>query len=200
MNKEIEIRTQLYPEQEKTLREYLHANYEATQTLHQTDYYLDNPQSPFFTTFPEGDKDASIFLRLRQTQNSTMLGVKHSHNVPGSRKPLYCNEYETKIEKLDETLKLFKLIGFTDVTVVNKTRTTFNVDNILEIAVDEVEKCGTFMEIEVKKDVETIEEGYQLIYDWLRSIGIKKFKRQMKGYIHIIMNPAWEFGEKEITL
>ncbi len=200
MNKEIEIRIQITGDEVQALKNYLG---KPTQIEHQTDYYLDNPQSPLFIVFPEGDKDANIFLRIRETEHGAVLCVKDSHKEPGTRNPLYCDEYETSISNVDETLALFRIIGFTEATIVRKTRKIFSLPE-LEIAIDEVENCGTFMEIEVKKEVAMIEEGYQLIYDWLRSIGITTFIRQKRGYIHLIMNPHWQslgdLGKEEINL
>lgn len=195
MNKEIEIKIQLEPAEERLLRDYCEQYATNKECCQQIDYYLNNPQASLCFTNPAGDKDAFTYLRVRQTDQWTLLCVKQSHKIIETRTLLYANEYEVFVDDAEKTLALFKALGYTDVTTVKKVREAFAID-VFEVAFDVVEKLGTFIEIELKVEVDDHDKGRQQIYDWLQSIGINSFTQVLQGYVHMIWNPAHNFNKK----
>ena len=54
------------------------------------------------------------------------------------------------------------------------------------------------MEVELKTDVPNAKTGINLIYDFLKSIGITEFKIQTRGYISMLWNPTYNFGQEVV--
>lgn len=198
MNKEIEIKIQLELSQERLLRDYLEIHAINKERCQHLDYYLNNPQASLCFINPAGDKDAFTYLRVRHMDQGTLLCVKQSHKNIEKRILLYANEFEVSVADAEKTLALFKALGYTEVTKVKKMREAFTID-IFEVAFDVVENLGTFIEIELKVEVDDHEEGRQRIFNWLQSIGINSFTQVLQGYVRMLWNPSHNFNKK-ITL
>lgn len=197
MNKEIEVKIQITDNDLNKVREWLKENAKFSGSISQIDYYLNNPKSPFFYTSDWRGKDSDDYLRIRKTDRKNYLCLKRIHrNEKGE--PLYCDEHEVVIDSAENALQLMKASGFVDVTVVEKQREAYLYD-IFEVAIDTVTDLGIFVEVELKKEVEGHEVGYQLIYTALRTMGLTKFKHQPQGYVHQLWNPQLDLS-KEVCL
>jgi len=193
MNKEIEIKIQVNSKLRQQIQTWLDKNATHMGSAHHIEYYLNKPATTFFFSAQEGYKDALDYLRVRLTNNGDSFCLKKFHEDPIEKKPLYCDEYEVQVSDGKKTLELMKAIGYTEQTLVEKTRNTYKFD-VFEIVVDQVKNLGLFMEVELKIEAENTHAGIKLIYDFLKSIGITEFKLQTRGYVSMLWNPEYDFG------
>ena len=198
MNTEIEIKLFLTPNDRKKVTQWLKINAKKEGTIHHVEYYLNNPQSSFTFTSKEGYKDALDYLRIRFTDKGDSVCLKHWHRDPITTKTTHCDEFETPVKDGKTLLELYKAIGFTDNVILDKTRTTYNSTDF-EIVIDEVKGIGQFMEVELKKKVANANIGLKNINDFLRQLGLKKYIKMERGYVSMLWNPGYDFGE-EISL
>ncbi|MBD3232071.1 class IV adenylate cyclase [Candidatus Dependentiae bacterium] len=198
MNKEIEVKFQLDDKLFSQINEWLNKNAKHVNKINHSEYYLNNPNASFLFTAPEGYKDAKDFLRIRFTKDGDSFCLKKFHEDPIEKRPLYCDEYEVKVSDGKKTLELMEVLGYTEQTLVEKTRNIYTFD-VFEIVIDQVTNLGIFMEVELKAKVDNAKIGLNLIYDFLKSIGITKFKLQTRGYTSMLWNPEYDFG-KEVVL
>ncbi|MFH1643875.1 MAG: class IV adenylate cyclase [bacterium] len=197
MNQEIEIKIQINSEQLKLLKSWLDINAKFVGQLEHEEYYLDNPNDSFLFTAPQGYKDAHKYFRVRLTSNGDSACFK-SFYFDENGKATHCDETEIKLVDGKKTLQLLKEIGFTDQTLMHKVRKTFIVDGY-EIVIDDVKNLGVFVEIEIKHQVDNVKAGLQGINNLLQKIGITEFQKQERGYVSMLWNPDYDFGE-EINL
>lgn len=193
MSKEIEVRFRIDDQLLKQAKEWLDKNAQFKGTIKHTEYYLNKPATTFFFSAPEGYKDALDYLRVRFTDDGDSFCFKKFHEDPVEKRPLYCDEYEVKVSDGKTTLELMKALGYTEQTLMEKVRNTYVFD-CFEIVIDRVKSLGMFMEVELKTEVKNPRVGLKLIYDFLKSIGIKRFKLERRGYISMLWNPDYDFG------
>lgn len=194
MSKEIEVKLQIDDQLLKQTKNWLDKNAKHAGSVSHTEYYLNKPETTFFFKAPEGYKDAMDYLRVRLTEKGDSFCFKKFHEDPIEKRPLYCDEYEVEVSDGKKTLQLMKSIGYTEQTLVQKTRNIYTFD-VFEIVIDQVTNLGVFMEVELKTEVANPQVGLNLIYDFLKSIGITKFKLQTRGYTSMLWNPEYNFGK-----
>lgn len=206
MNKEIEVRIEIDQKMLDQTKTWLDKNAMCIGKNNHVEYYLNKPATTFFFSAPEGYKDARDYLRVRLTEKGDSFCFKKFHEDPVEKRPLYCDEYEIKVSDGKKMLELMAALGYTDQTLMEKTRTTYIFEDghefdCFEVVIDNVKGVGFFMEVELKKippsakEIGDVRGGIALIYDFLRSIGVKKFKLQTRGYISMIWNPDFDFGK-----
>ena len=198
MNKEIEVKLQLDDKLLNQTNGWLNKNAKHIKTINHTEYYLNKPETTFFFLAPEGYKDAMDYLRVRFTKDGDSFCFKKFHEDAIEKRPLYCDEYEVSVSDGKTTLELMKALGYTEQTLMEKKRSIYTFD-VFEIVIDQVTNLGVFMEVELKTEVPNVKVGLKLIYDFLKSIGITKFKLQTRGYVSMLWNPEYDFG-KEVVL
>lgn len=194
-NKEIEVKLRVDEQQLHQAQAWLDANAQFCGTLHHKEYYLNNPKDSFLFDAPEGFKDALDYLRVRFTQGGDSCCFKKFHVDPVEQRPLYCDEYELGIEDGTKMLAFMHALGYAEQTLMEKTRSTYLYD-CFEIVIDDVKNLGFFMEVELKADFATAQEGLEHIYDFLQSIGITTFELITRGYITLLWNPGFDFGQE----
>ena len=194
MRKEIEVKIKINDQSLSKAKAWLEKNATYQGEKNHTEYYLNKPATTFFFTAPEGYRDAMDYLRVRLTETGDSACFKKFHEDPIEKRPLYCDEYEVEVSDGKKTLELFKALGYTDQTLMQKTRNTYSFD-CFEIVIDQVKNLGTFMEVELKGEVSDVKAGIRHIYDFLKSIGVDKFELQKRGYVSMLWNPEFNFGE-----
>lgn len=189
MNKEIEIKIKIDQVSHDRLLAWLkvHATYEGVLAL--TDYYLNDPDKPFFFTKSDGEIDALTYLRIRESKTENQLCLKHVHRDEKTNKALYCDEHEITITSVAQALELFKALGYTHVTKVEKRREVYRY-SFFEIVSDTVQDLGDFVEIELKKPVDSPHVGHELIESFLHSIGITEYTQLQQGYVRMLWNKS----------
>jgi len=195
---EVEIKIKTTPALLKKIEAWLKKN--ATfqgEELHR-ELYLDNPNATFFFTRPDGEKDALKYLRVRwldlQQGFKGSVCFKDWYEDENGR-TTHCDEFETKVADPDMMLALFERLGYTHKTVTAKKRKKFRFKEY-EIVVDEVQDLGTFVEIEMKKQVSDFKAAlHELEMFLVKKIGITEYWIQTRGYASSFRNPDFEFGE-----
>ena len=129
------------------------------------------------TTLPYGDSNWNIF-RLRKQGNKTILTMKHK----ASTRSRDNYEYETIIENEDETIKILERLGYKFGIGINKKRRIAKY-NDLELCLDEIEKLGSFVEVEkLANDDADVDIIQSELWNLLNKLGIVDSDRVHKGY------------------
>jgi len=198
MSKEIEVRIQADKVVVDKAKAWLEKNAKYVGDIHHVEYYLNKPATTFFFNAPQGYKDALDYLRIRLTKKGDSFCLKKFHVDPIEKRTLYCDEYEVDVSDGRKTLELMKALGYTEQTLMEKKRKIYTFD-CFEIVIDEVKNLGMFMEVELKNEVANARMGVQIIYDFLKLIGVTNFKLQTRGYVSMLWNPSYDFGT-EVSL
>ncbi len=194
MNREIEIKIQLSDDQLIVVRSWLESKATFCAEVQHEEYYLDNPKEPVTFMSPEGFKDAHYFLRVRKShEKGDSICLKKWHADEHGKKT-YCDEWEISVSDGKKVLELFEQLGFIDVTPIKKTRRIYRIDQF-EVVIDDVEGLGKFIEVELKQDVESVQDGLKQIYGLIKLMGIKCCTVQERGYTSMAWNPHYNFGK-----
>ena len=194
MPKEIEVKIKLENSQLEQLKKWLIQHAKFMDKLQMIDYYLDNPKKSLYKISPQGFKDPLEFWRVRQVDNVYFLCNK-KRVLDEIGKTIRVEENEAITPEGEVVLQIFKKRGLTDQVIIYKTREIFQY-NDFEIVFDHVKNLGEFVEIELKSDEQDPIQGKKLIYDLLKKIGLTEFIQFDRGYLCMILNPGYDFGEK----
>lgn len=180
---DVEIEIQVNIENNKSLLAFLEKNADFKSEKHQIDRYF----SPTHRSFTEV-RPIREWLRLRDSGGKYFITYKNWH-YDESDKSHYCDEYETKIENLDQLKKILDVLDFKFVVEVDKLRKTWTYKDY-EVAVDSVKSLGDFVEIEYigKEEVDPKKITEEMI-NFLKSIGCGKIKRNYVGYPFQLLFP-----------
>jgi len=138
----------------------------------QIDIYFQHPCKNF--------EETDEALRIRKIGEEAYLTYKGSRIKSNLKARL---EIETPIPDFNSMKKILLKLGFKPVMEIRKNRETWLIDN-MRINLDEVEKLGKFIEIEVIS--KEIEEGEKKILGLLKKLGIKKNEIIKKTYFEMI--------------
>jgi len=129
------------------------------------------------------------WLRLRDSGGEYSINYKNWYFDENGRS-YHCDEYESKIESLDQLKKIFETLNFKSITIVDKLRKVWNYKDY-EIAIDSVKNLGDFVEIEYKGSDEKVDpkEITKEMVDFLRQLGCGKIKRNYVGYPFQLLFP-----------
>lgn len=193
---EIEIKIKISNDNMQKLERWLESNAKFIRTEKHFERYLENPGKPFSYINDEGIIDSKEYLRIRETENSITVCFKKWHidpERPGHH--THCDEYEFSVSDAQSARLLFDSLGYTkDTAIINKTRNTYMTDEF-EIVIDDVENLGIFVELELKKEVDDVKEGHRMINELLKEIGITEFTYMNRGYVSLMWNPDYDFGD-----
>lgn len=193
MNKEIEFKFALPQEKRMHLQQWLiqnNAKHKGT-FKHQEEYY-----KPHHAEWPS-DKTLRIRIATNLETNQTKYTTCYKLAQEG-----YREEYETPVEKIQNLQHVYTDFFGASSQTVNKIRDTYVWQDTLEIAFDEVKELkdkpcgGSFIEIEIIKPVDSVEQGIRTIKDFLKHVGIDTITKYNKGYIHMILHAHARKGEQ----
>ncbi|MFH1461861.1 MAG: class IV adenylate cyclase [bacterium] len=193
MQKEVEIKIRINSEQEILLKNWLSNNSKFIGDFKVIDYYLNNPKSSFYKISSQGYKEALNFLRVRNSDNGNFVTFKN-REIDENSKTIAVSEVETKIEDINCVLDIFRNLDFSEIVEIQKQRSIYMYD-IFEFSFDNVQGLEDFFEIELKNYNGDVKNGIQKIYDLLKLIGINTFIQYDRGYITMILNPDYNFGQ-----
>ena len=137
---ETEIKIRLDKKEYDYLNSYMKNNAKFLKTTTQVDTYY-NPKHRSFID----DDVINEWLRIGLRGGKTILNYKHWYDNK------YCDEYEVEIDDDKNMDRILSILGLEKICVVDKERTTYFYKDKYEIALDNVESLGYFIEIEVKK-------------------------------------------------
>jgi len=183
-NDNIEIEIQVNVEKIKPLINFLKTNGNFEAEKHQIDEYFSPAHRDFLRVRPVRE-----WLRLRDADGKYSINYKNWH-IDENGKSNYCDEFETKIENIDQIRKILSAINFKSVAVVDKLRKIWTYKEY-EIAVDSVRELGDFVEIEYidknkKTDPKKITEE---MIKFLKKVGCGKITRNYVGYPFLLLFP-----------
>ncbi|HEX9664204.1 MAG TPA: class IV adenylate cyclase [Patescibacteria group bacterium] len=125
------------------------------------------------------------WLRLRESDNKFFLTYKHFYpeNVLVTD---YCDEFETEVKDLNTMKKIFQVLDFKEIAVVEKRRSIWNYKEA-EITVDQVEGLGDYLEAEALKHFTDPKEGKKYLMDILRELNLDLGEEELKGYPYLLL-------------
>ncbi|MFH1088747.1 MAG: class IV adenylate cyclase [Patescibacteria group bacterium] len=153
---------------------------EAKGEIYQKDTYY----TPKHKNFVE-QKPISDWLRIRETDKGNEVNFKHWHNQDDV-KAVSCDEYETKVEDIEQVRKIFQKLEISELVVVEKKRTIYQYQDI-EIVLDQITDLGWFIELEAKGEYRSIEDAKERLYSVLKKLDIKVGEQDFKGYPHRLL-------------
>jgi len=189
MNNNVEIEIQVNIENSKPLIEFLEKNAIFQKENRQIDEYF----SPIHRNFTEV-RPVKEWLRLRDSNGKYSINYKNWH-FDEVGKSHYCDEYETKVEDLDQLKRIFEVLNFKSIVKVDKVRKVWTYGEY-EIAMDSVKGLGDFVEIEyIGKDNQADPKKItDEMIEFIKSINCGKITRNYVGYPFQLLFP----GEVEL--
>jgi len=115
-------------------------------------------------------------LRIREQDGKSILTLKQSVT-----NQLDCIEHELEISDAQQMIEIFKLLGFHEVSQVSKKRRKGKHQD-LEICLDEVDKLGTFIEVEKLAEAGDGAAIQKELFDFLENLGVSPVDRIFDGY------------------
>jgi adenylate cyclase class 2 len=125
----------------------------------------------------ESAKEGDIIIRIRQLDDMAELNLKEQRT--GEMDNL---EYETEVSDPEATRKILETLGWYPAIEVKKTRKKSKLGEY-EICLDNVEKLGTFIELEKLTDDNTDpNEVREELFKELESLGLSRKDEETRGY------------------
>ena len=173
-NIEIEIQVQI--EHRQPLESFLKEKATWRSKNQQIDEYFSPEQDDFLVRRPVGR-----WLRLRNADGNYSINYKNFHYQDG--KTLYCDEFESPVEKIDQLQHIFSALHLKSICIVNKQREIFEYKEY-EIALDRVANLGDFVEIEYKGEADKGDAAQikQEMITFLKDLGVGKICKNSSGY------------------
>lgn len=156
----------------------------ATGEVRQADHYFNHPVRDFATT------DEALRIRSVGDQNwLTWKGPKIDRKTKTRR------EIETALgdgsKTADEIAEVLTILGFQSVAVVCKLRKQFELvkdGHRFEIAFDQVNDVGTFLEVELLAEQEGLEVAQQALKSLCDEIGLSESSIERKSYLGLLLD------------
>ncbi len=129
------------------------------------------------------------WLRLRDSNGKFSINYKN-WIIQSDGTSNHCDEYETKVENIEDLRNILKAVNFKYLVTVNKERSAWSYKDY-EISFDKVEGLGEFVEIEYKG-----EEGADPkkvtdeMLQFLKDSGCRKITRDFRGYPYLLLEKA----------
>lgn len=183
-NKDIEIEIQVNVENSKPLIEFLEKDGVFQSEKRQVDEYFSPVLKDFLATRPVAE-----WLRLRNADGKYSINYKNWH-FDKNGKSHYCDEFETKLESVEQAKKIFSALNFKSIVVVDKLRKIWTYKDY-EVAVDSVKTLGDFVEVEYIGKDEKVNPGKVTgeMVDFLKKVGCGKITRNYVGYPFLMLFP-----------
>ena len=181
---DVEIEITVNIENNKPLIGFLEKNAEFKLKKHQVDEYFSPAHRNFIEVRPVKE-----WLRLRDENGKYTINYKNWH-YDKNGKSYHCDEYETKVEDLNQIKKILAVLNFKSLVKVDKIRKTW-IYKDYEVDMDSVKKLGDFVEIEYIGKDENIDPKKitEEMIDFLKNLGCGKIKRDYIGYPFRLLFP-----------
>ncbi|KKU93989.1 MAG: Adenylyl cyclase CyaB [Candidatus Jorgensenbacteria bacterium GW2011_GWA1_48_13] len=168
---EVKIRAENLKEVEKKL---LDLGCKLSEPIRQEDviYSYGNSTSEW-----EESKEGHIVLRLRREKGKAMFNMKQQRS-----NELDNIEYETEVKDPEAIHQILLILGYTPKVEVKKNRRKGKFHGY-EICLDEVEKLGSFVELEkLTEDSADPAEVQEELFQTLESLGLSRKNQETRGY------------------
>lgn len=129
------------------------------------------------TKMPYDDPKWNIF-RIRKQADKIILTMKYK----ASSRPRDNHERETFIQDADQVADMLERVGYSLGVQIRKSRQMAHYEG-LELCLDEIDKLGTFIEVEkLAEENADVDEVQSQLWKLLSELGIKPEDRIHKGY------------------
>ncbi len=169
MKKEIEVKAKIGDKHE-VMKKLAALGCVFTEPTKQEDSIFTNYKGDF-TKIPLGDN----VLRIRKAKGKIILTLKQAQ-----KNQLDCLEKEFEVSDGQEARDVLELLGYKVAVEITKIREKTKLGEY-EICVDQVEKLGSFIEVEKMSD-EDGEIVQEELFGFLESLGIIRENRVELGY------------------
>ena len=146
----------------------------------QNDIYFSPTNFPFFGG--EIDNEA---LRIRILDDKNILSYKKFYYATDDM-PVHCDEHEMVIEDVEKMKLIIKYLRIKEAFNLKKTIKNYIYENI-EIALDEVEDLGYFIEFELL-DSSNLDKSSKIMDELLKEFKITEDMRNYDGYAYLLFN------------
>lgn len=169
----IEIELKFKVEKPEVFEEFLNKEAEYVGEKHIVDTYYTPAHENYAALYPPAK-----WFRVRNFNGNTKLTYKfHHHDNAG--KQTYTDEFETNVESGEVITEILQLLDMKELTIIDKLRKIWNYKDY-EIGIDTVKNLGNFVEIELKKKIESSEA------ERIKQEMVEFIKGQDCGEIHIV--------------
>lgn len=172
---ETEIKIKITEEDYHRLENLMDQNAKYLKEIHHLDTYY----SPKNDSFLKEDRIVD-WLRIGERGGKKILNYKHWYDV-------HCDEYEVEINDSSNLEKIFNALKIEKVAVVDKIRRTYFYQDKYEVALDQVQKLGYFIEIEIKKYQSNIMEEYDSLLKVAQSLHLNLNNIDRRGYPYYLL-------------
>ena len=173
---ETEIKIKLTEEEYKKLDLFMKKNAKYLTESKQKDTYYQPIHRNFIKETPIKE-----WLRIGERGNKKILNYKNWYDV-------YCDEYEVEFDNLENLKKIFDVLNFEKIAIVDKVRNTYMYLNKYEVALDIVKNLGYYVEIEVKNYNKPIIEEYEALLKLTKDLKLNLDKIDKRGYPYYLIN------------
>lgn len=146
--------------------------------VRQVDTYYEPTHRRFLNSNP-----ITEWLRIGKRGNKNILNYKNWYS------DMSCDEYEVEINNIKDMDKILKVLGIVQIVEVDKIRNSFIYLDKYEVALDNVEKLGYFIEIEIKKYTKTVMEECDELLKLAKGLNLNLDSVDKRGYpYHLLFN------------
>ncbi|MCX6757852.1 MAG: class IV adenylate cyclase [Candidatus Nomurabacteria bacterium] len=125
----------------------------------------------------ESSKEGDLIFRIRYLKDKAELNLKKQKSNEMDNL-----EYETVVENPEMMHQILSTLGYKPIIEVKKMRRKGKLGEY-EICLDEVEKLGTFVELEkLTNDDDSPEKVREELFGILKSFGLSREDEETKGY------------------
>lgn len=163
----------------KGIFDYLNDKSYKMEEERQHDIYFSPIHFPFL-----GGKIDNECLRIRILDNKNILSYK-KFVAKTDDKNSYCIEHEIEVEDIEGLTNILQDLRIEKTITIKKTRKKFNIENMVEVSLDEVEDLGKFVEIEIK-DENKIEQAMAFMNDVINKFNLTDDMRDYEGYSYLL--------------
>lgn len=178
---EIEIKIPLAEREFEGIKENVKILSKFEKKSHQVDTYFTPAHKNFLDQqFP------FEWLSIRSRDGKSILSYKHYYPEDADLKT-HCDEFELEISKPEQFDKIFSSLEFRKLVTVEKDREVYVYNDEFEIALDNVNDLGKFIEIESIKDFGSVEATRKKLFDFAKILGINAAGTDKRGYPFLLM-------------
>jgi adenylate cyclase class 2 len=151
-------------------------------TVDQADQYFAHPTRDFSKT--------DEVLRLRRVGNKNFVTYKGARidSTTKTRQELEFSLHDGEDAERDFA-QLLKVLGFCPVMTVRKRRTIAHCpweDEIIEVAMDEIDQLGLFVELEITSDAEHLDAAKQHLTSLAARLELTRLER--RSYLELLLH------------
>jgi adenylate cyclase, class 2 len=180
--KDVEIEIQARIEKSEGLKDLLEKSAKFVSENEQIDEYYSPAHRDFIAVKPIEE-----WFRVREENGKFSINYKKWHYENGIGQ--YADEYETEIADKDTVKKIFSALDLRLLVTVQKTRKKYNYKDY-EIALDNVQGLGHFVEIEYKgQEIVDHKKVTSEMVEFLKTIDCGKIELNNGGYPMLLLFP-----------